>query len=118
MSRHPVPRGPLVRWLKVNFSESFCAWVHVKALRVFVESVLRYGLPVNFQAMLIHPSKKNTKRLRDVLNQLYGHLDSSALQSSGAQHDSVDIPGLGFGQSEYYAYVYYKINIDMVDTKV
>nr|CAD7195020.1 unnamed protein product [Timema douglasi] len=110
--------GPLVRWLKVNFSESFCAWVHVKALRVFVESVLRYGLPVNFQAMLLHPSKKNTKRLRDVLNQLYGHLDSSALQSSGAQHDSVDIPGLGFGQSEYYAYVYYKINIDMVDTKV
>jgi hypothetical protein len=34
-------QGPLVRWLKVNFSECFCAWVHVKALRVFVESVLR-----------------------------------------------------------------------------
>jgi len=34
--------GPLVRWLKVNFSECFCAWIHVKALRVFVESVLRY----------------------------------------------------------------------------
>lgn len=33
--------GPLVRWLKVNFSETFCAWIHVKALRVFVESVLR-----------------------------------------------------------------------------
>jgi len=31
----------LVRWLKVNFSECFCAWIHVKALRVFVESVLR-----------------------------------------------------------------------------
>ncbi|XP_035659763.1 V-type proton ATPase subunit C 1-A-like isoform X3 [Branchiostoma floridae] len=42
--------GPLVRWLKVNFSEAFTAWIHVKALRVFVESVLRYGLPVNFQA--------------------------------------------------------------------
>lgn len=33
--------GSLVRWLKVNFSECFCAWIHVKALRVFVESVLR-----------------------------------------------------------------------------
>lgn len=109
--------GPLVRWLKVNFSECFCAWVHVKALRVFVESVLRYGLPVNFQAMLLHPNKKNTKRLRDVLNQLYGHLDSSAVQGSGV-HDSVDIPGLGFGQSEYFPYVYYKINVDMMDTKV
>jgi len=53
--------GPLVRWLKVNFSECFCAWIHVKALRVFVESVLRYGLPVNFQAMLLHPHKKSSK---------------------------------------------------------
>lgn len=109
--------GPLVRWLKVNFSECFCAWIHVKALRVFVESVLRYGLPVNFQAILIHPSKKNTKRLRDVLNQLYGHLDGSAA-SSGGNADNVDIPGLGFGQSEYYPYVYYKLNIDMVENKV
>lgn len=109
--------GPLVRWLKVNFSECFCAWIHVKALRVFVESVLRYGLPVNFQAILIHPNKKNTKRLRDVLMQLYGHLDGSAA-SSGGNADNVDIPGLGFGQSEYYPYVFYKLNIDMVDNKV
>lgn len=76
----------MVRWLKVNFSECFCAWIHVKALRVFVESVLRYGLPVNFQAILVHPSKKSTKRLRDVLSQLYGHLDSSA-SASGATFD-------------------------------
>lgn len=111
--------GPLVRWLKVNFSECFCAWIHVKALRVFVESVLRYGLPVNFQAILLHPHKKCARRLRDALNQLYAHLDSSATGST-AQHsqDNVDIPGLGFGQSDYYPYVYYKINVDMVDSKV
>lgn len=36
-----IIKGPLVRWLKVNFSEAFCALIHVKALRVFVESVLR-----------------------------------------------------------------------------
>lgn len=105
--------GPLVRWLKVNFSECFTAWVHVKALRVFVESVLRYGLPVNFQAMLLFPNKKSMKRLREVLNSLYAHLDSSALQ--GHSSESVDIPGLGFGQAEYYPYVYYKISIDFVE---
>ncbi|EFN81041.1 V-type proton ATPase subunit C isoform X2 [Harpegnathos saltator] len=112
--------GPLVRWLKVNFSECFCAWIHVKALRVFVESVLRYGLPVNFQAILLHPHKKCARRLRDVLNQLYAHLDSSATASTAAQHnqDNVDIPGLGFGQSDYFPYVYYKINVGMVDNKV
>lgn len=103
--------GPLVRWLKVNFSECFICWIHVKAIRVFVESVLRYGLPVNFQAMLLHPSKKSVKRLRDLLNQLYSHLDSSATGGAG---DTVDIPGLGFNTSEYYPYVYFKINTDMI----
>ncbi|XP_018373683.1 PREDICTED: V-type proton ATPase subunit C isoform X2 [Trachymyrmex cornetzi] len=110
--------GPLVRWLKVNFSECFCAWIHVKALRVFVESVLRYGLPVNFQAILLHPHKKCARRLRDALNQLYAHLDSSATASTAHNQDNVDIPGLGFGQSDYFPYVYYKINVDMVDSKV
>ncbi|KAI8118094.1 V-type proton ATPase subunit C [Lucilia cuprina] len=109
--------GPLVRWLKVNFSEAFCALIHVKALRVFVESVLRYGLPVNFQAILIEPNKKSMKRLRDCLNQLYGHLDgASAAGQAGNAADTVDIPGLGFGQSEYYPYVFYKLNIDMIET--
>ena len=28
--------------IQVNFGESFTAWIHVKALRVFVESVLRW----------------------------------------------------------------------------
>lgn len=31
----------LVRWLKINFAEVFSASIHVKAIRVFVESVLR-----------------------------------------------------------------------------
>lgn len=38
--------------------------------------------------MLLHPNKKNTKRLRDVLHQLYGHLDSSAQQGGATgTHD-------------------------------
>ena len=41
-----------------------------------MESVLRYGLPVNFQAMVLLPQKKTQKKLRDVLNQQYAHLDS------------------------------------------
>ncbi|CAL8093581.1 unnamed protein product [Orchesella dallaii] len=106
--------GPLVRWLKINFSESFTAWIHVKALRVFVESVLRYGLPVNFQAVLMHPNKKSMKRLREVLENLYAHLDSS-LGSGSKYQEPMDMPGLVFGQTEYYPYVYYKLDIDMVE---
>lgn len=99
----------LLRWLKINFSEAFIAWVHVKALRVFVESVLRYGLPVNFLAVLIHPNKKQQRRLRETLNSLYSHLDTSA-----AGGPVEDIPGLNMGPQEYYPYVYFKINIDML----
>ncbi|CAG4966341.1 unnamed protein product [Colias eurytheme] len=106
--------GPLVRWLKVNFSECFCAWIHVKALRVFVESVLRYGLPVNFQAAVLVPSRKSSKKLRDVLQQLYAHLDHSAHHASNTQ-DNAELAGLGFGQSEYFPYVFYKINVDMIE---
>lgn len=48
--------------------------------------ICRYGLPVNFQAILLHPHKKCARRLRDALNQLYAHLDSSATGST-AQHN-------------------------------
>jgi V-type H+-transporting ATPase subunit C len=66
-----------VRWLKINFSETSTAWVHVKAMRLFVESVLRYGLPVNFQAVIIKPHKKQSKRLREAIDNLYSYLNSS-----------------------------------------
>uniref|UniRef100_A0A7N8XT87 V-type proton ATPase subunit C n=1 Tax=Mastacembelus armatus TaxID=205130 RepID=A0A7N8XT87_9TELE len=107
--------GPLVRWLKVNFSEAFIAWIHIKALRVFVESVLRYGLPVNFQAMLLQPNKKTMKKLREVLNDLYKHLDSSA---AAIIDSAMDIPGLNLSQQEYYPYVYYKIDCNLLEFKV
>lgn len=97
----------LLRWLKVNFSEVFVAWIHIKTLRLFVESILRYGLPVNFLAVLIQPGKRQARKLREVLNQLYSHLDTSASQSLDD-----DIPGLNLGQQEYYPYVYFKINLD------
>eukprot|EP00794_Sanderia_malayensis_P017014 gene17014-18728_t len=91
--------GPLVKWLRVNFGETFIAWIHIKGLRVFVESVLRYGLPVNFQAMLLQPAKGKSRKLRDCLLNLYSHLDS---QASKGQQGDLDIPGLMIGQREYY----------------
>ncbi|XP_045175868.1 V-type proton ATPase subunit C 1-A-like [Mercenaria mercenaria] len=105
--------GPLVKWLKVNFGECFTAWIHTKALRVFVESVLRYGLPVNFQAMLLLPHKKTQRRLRDELGRLYEHLDNTAL--TGIETGTMDIPGLAGMGADYYPYVFYKISLDLAD---
>ena len=38
----------------------------------------RYGLPVNFQVMLLLPHKKMQRRLREELDRLYEHLDNTA----------------------------------------
>ncbi|XP_037668510.1 V-type proton ATPase subunit C 2 isoform X3 [Choloepus didactylus] len=106
--------GPLLRWLKVNFSEAFIAWIHIKALRVFVESVLRYGLPVNFQAVLLQPHKKSsTKRLREVLNSVFKHLDEVAAAS--ILDASVEIPGLQLNNQDYFPYVYFHIDLSLLD---
>jgi len=106
--------APLVRWLKINFGEIFTAYIHVKALRVFVESVLRYGLPVNFQAAIIRPTKNTQKRLRSELYKLYQHLDGSA---AGPIETFDDSPALmSLGMNEYYPYVYFKVTIDFVET--
>ena len=45
----------------------------------------RYGLPVNFAAILLHPLRKSSKRLRDTLDRLFGYLD----QSIKPRHDEV-----------------------------
>uniref|UniRef100_A0A3B3DBA0 V-type proton ATPase subunit C n=1 Tax=Oryzias melastigma TaxID=30732 RepID=A0A3B3DBA0_ORYME len=67
-----------VGWLMVNFNQLFIAWIHLKAIRVFVESVLRYGLPVNFQAFLLQTDTKDSKKLRESLSSLFMHLDPTA----------------------------------------
>jgi V-type H+-transporting ATPase subunit C len=51
--------------------------------------------------------------LRETLNQLYAHLDSPG----GGSVVDIEMPaGLGFSNSEYYPYVYYKLNIDMISS--
>jgi len=107
--------GPLIRWLKINFGEIFAAYVHVNALRIFVESVLRFGLPVNFQAIIMEPNKNSHKRLRVELNKLYESLDSSA---SGPIESFDDAPTLvSLGVNDFYPYVFFKLNIDFIDKR-
>lgn len=53
------------------FSDTLVAWMHLKAMRVFVESVLRYGVPANFASFVVKPSQKNITRLRGLLNEVF-----------------------------------------------
>lgn len=45
--------GEALRLGRTGWSESVMVWAHVMTLRVFVETVLRYGLPLEFVAALI-----------------------------------------------------------------
>ena len=45
--------GEILRLARINWGEAVMAWVHVLVLRVFVETVLRYGLPLSFVSGLV-----------------------------------------------------------------
>lgn len=63
-------RSNTLRWCKANFGEIFSAWVHLKVIRAFVESVLRYGLPVDFLCFFLQPNLKKEKELKKTLSVL------------------------------------------------
>lgn len=99
-------KNKLLLWCKANFAECFIAWVHLKAVRVHVESILRYGLPANFQAILCRPNPKHDKKLRTALEQLFQHLGSSFLDDD----DDEVVPVAGINE-KFYPYVYLELNL-------
>ena len=65
-------RSGLTRWCKTHFGETFVAWMHIKVIRVFVESVLRYGLPVDFTAVLYKAHAQDSSNLVAALDKALG----------------------------------------------
>ncbi|KAK9767553.1 Vacuolar ATP synthase subunit C [Basidiobolus ranarum] len=78
----------LLQWCKTSFGEVFSAWIHIKVLRVFVESVLRYGLPLDYSAAMIKPKAKADSKIRDLLVKKYASLGGSFGQDD--QNDHLD----------------------------
>lgn len=89
-------KSSLIRLLKTNFGEMYAAWIHLKVLRLFVESVLRYGLPPEFLCSVLrlhYGDERGERRLRlaflHVLEQL--KLPGiSAIDITTAIHSSKD----------------------------
>ena len=75
----------LLNWCKVWKSQWFSTYwtssTHIISMTFEMlkqeNYFCRYGLPVNFQAMLLQPMKKSQRRLKEVLAQLYSHLDNT-----------------------------------------
>ncbi|KIY45343.1 ATPase, V1 complex, subunit C [Fistulina hepatica ATCC 64428] len=83
----------LLRLSRTNFSESFQILVHLKVLRLFVESVLRYGLPANYTGIVVKPDAKNAKKTLAVLQNQFAYLGrisrSKQSDSKGGNEDFV-----------------------------
>ncbi|KAI8630395.1 vacuolar ATP synthase subunit C [Xylariaceae sp. FL1651] len=114
--------GEALRMTRTGWSESVMIWAHVMALRVFVESVLRYGLPLEFVSALVATNSKLVKKVKTALDSAYSYLggnavgrdkrgritkDDAALTSDMA---AAGVGGHGDG-NEYTAYVYYEFEV-------
>lgn len=79
---------------QAHWSDVMIAWMHLKAMRVFVESVLRFGVPPRFASFIIAPKPGQTLALRKVL--------AEVLVQPGHAGKATEVPEAD--DEEYYAY--------------
>ncbi|EHK16407.1 uncharacterized protein TRIVIDRAFT_183728 [Trichoderma virens Gv29-8] len=110
--------GEALRMGRTGWSESVMIWVHVLTLRVFVEAVLRYGLPLDYATALIKTTPKLAPKAKAALDSKYSYLGGNAFgrdKHGRVTKDDANLSsemaaaGLGAGEGhEYTAFVYYE----------
>jgi len=113
--------GEALRLGRTGWSESVMIWIHVLTLRVFVETVLRYGLPLDYVCGLIKTSPKLAQKAKASLDSTYSYLGGNAFgrdkkgritKDDSALSSEMSAAGVGGGEgNEYTAYVYYEFEI-------
>eukprot|EP00168_Porphyra_purpurea_P020408 TRINITY_DN858_c0_g1_i8.p2 TRINITY_DN858_c0_g1~~TRINITY_DN858_c0_g1_i8.p2 ORF type:complete len:200 (-),score=57.93 TRINITY_DN858_c0_g1_i8:198-797(-) len=91
-------------WTSTAYAEAFMVALHLKVLRVYVESVLRYGLPVDFDVTAVFPAgSKGVSRVRKQLGEMYAHL-AGGRGGGGGDAEGVMVPGI-VSDKEFFPYV-------------
>ena len=113
--------GEALRLGRTGWSEAVMIWIHVLTLRVFVETVLRYGLPLDFVCGLVKTTPKQAKKAKASLDSTYSYLGGKSFgrdnkgrvtKDDSALSSEMAAAGVGGGEgSEYTAYVYYEFEI-------
>ncbi|KAK4180434.1 putative vacuolar ATP synthase [Triangularia setosa] len=106
---------------RTGWGESVMIWAHVMTLRVFVETVLRYGLPLEFASALIRTTPKQAKKVKTALDSAYSYLGGNAFgrdkhgrvtKDDASLTSEMAAAGLSVGEgNEYTAYVYYEFDL-------
>ena len=60
-------QSTILRWSAAHFGDTFSAFLHLKVVHVFVESVLRYGVPADFGSFFAVPSPGRVEEARAAL---------------------------------------------------
>jgi len=87
-----------------GFGEVFSAWMHLKAMRVYVECILRYGVPPNYASFIVRvTSAKAMPKLRQVLGNVFtqasfgkSHFEEKAGEDEEAYYPYVCLPFSAF----------------------
>lgn len=61
----------LLKECKAFFSELFQALMHLKVMRVFIDGVLRFGIPPKFFLCVVKAEKDKDKKIMDNLSQYF-----------------------------------------------
>ncbi|KXZ57041.1 ATPvC1 [Gonium pectorale] len=93
-------KAALETWCRTAFGEAFSCYVHALVVRLFVESILRYGLPPAFQAVVVRPLDKAEGKLRAELESAFGDGKTQFWKDEGSTVGA----GLA-GDLEMYPYV-------------
>ncbi|GFZ11913.1 vacuolar ATP synthase subunit C [Actinidia rufa] len=99
-------RSSLLQWCYASYGEVFSSWMHFCAIRVFAESILRYGLPPSFLSVVMAPSVKSEKKVRAILEGLCDNANSAYWKSE----DDGGLGGPG-GDADGHPYVSFTINL-------
>ncbi|KAH0689960.1 hypothetical protein KY289_017318 [Solanum tuberosum] len=99
-------RSSLLQWCYTSYGEVFSSWMHFCAVRIFAESILRYGLPPSFLSVVLAPSIKSEKKVRSILESLCDSSNSNFWKAD----DEGGMAGFG-GDTEAHPYVSFTINL-------
>nr|AXG21622.1 V-type proton ATPase subunit C [Ipomoea pes-caprae] len=99
-------KASLLQWCYTSYGEVFSSWMHFTAVRVFAESILRYGLPPSFLSVVLAPSVKSEKKVRSILESLCDSSNSTYWKTE--DEGSVGVFG---GDTDAHPYVSFSINL-------
>ncbi|KAJ7783529.1 hypothetical protein DFH07DRAFT_908232 [Mycena maculata] len=103
----------LLRLSRTNFSESLQILVHLKVVRLFVESVLRYGLPANYIGIAVKPDPKSAKKTFGLLQTQFSYLRprSNRASSKGGSGENDEFVGeyQTLMEQEFFDFVLFEV---------